>query len=118
MNESISPDKARELIKEIFNNCEILFNNDFDSNFSELKPTMQSDFIQWCAEVVKGNIPHTPITHKKYRDWVLFIDKLADKRVLVVKIKNKEFIEVHLGSHYYYDEQRKRFGIKKGNKYY
>ncbi|MBN1503101.1 hypothetical protein JW930_06145 [Candidatus Woesearchaeota archaeon] len=116
--EKITAEKARELIKKIFENDELFFNKEFDHHFDELKADMQHDFIDWCKEVEQGNIPHTPITHKRYRDWILFIDKKADKRVLIVKVKNQAFIEVHLSGHKYYDDQRKRFGIKRGSRYY
>lgn len=117
-NNSIPAAEVRKLVEDIFKNKKIFFNKDFDFNLGELKLNMQHDFIQWCKEVFAGKIPHTPITHKKYREWALFINKIADKRALVVKIKNQAFIEVHLSGHKYYDKQRERFGIKKGSKYY
>ena len=75
-------------------------------------------FIQWCKDICIGKVAHIPITHKKFRVWVLFINKIADKRAMVIKVKNKDYTEVHLSDHKYYDEQRERFGIKRGTKYY
>jgi hypothetical protein len=102
----------------IFDNNNLIFNKEFDNYFNSLKTDMEHKLIQWYKEIKSGNIPHIPIATKKYREYILFINKIADKRAMVIRIKNSDYIEVHLSDHKYYDEQRKRFGIKKGSKKY
>lgn len=103
----------KDEIKLIFKNNNLIFNKDFENNFSSLKNDMQTSVITFCKDIILGKIPHIPIISKKYKDHILFIDKIADKRIIVVKIKNSDYIEIHLSNHDYYDEQRERFGIKK-----
>ena len=109
---------SKEIIKKIFNNDNLLFNKDFEKYFNNLKEEMRKDLIKFCEKVINEEIEHIPITNKKFRNHILFIDKIADKRIMVVKIKNSDYIEIHLSDHKYYDLQRKRFGIKKGSNYY
>ncbi|MBT3408207.1 hypothetical protein HN415_06015 [Candidatus Woesearchaeota archaeon] len=102
----------------IFDNKNLIFNKEFDHYFNSLKQDMKDKLMLWYKEIKSENIPHIPIATKKYRSFILFINKIADKRAMVIRIKNSEYIEVHLSDHKYYDEQRKRFGIKKCSKKY
>lgn len=50
---------------------------------------------------------------------MVFIKKIgSSNRCIVIKIKNREFKEIHLGNHAYYDKLRKILGLKEDNTQY
>jgi len=48
----------------------------------------------------------------------IFFKKIGNNiRTILIKIKNKDFIEIHLADHKYYDDKRKELGFKKDSYY-
>ena len=99
----------RQKLKEIFG-TQVIFNKEFDKYASTIK-NLDSDMIRWCESVRDGEIRSIP--PKYSRADVVFIKKIgSSNRCIIIKIKNGEFKEVHLGDHDYYDDLRKKLGLK------
>src|SRR3989338_5490092 len=96
---------------------QIRFSVDFDSYTEEIK-NIDDDFIGWCLQLKEKKIDPIP-AKRKYRDHLVFVKKIgSSNRCIVIKIKNGEFKEVHLGDHDYYNQVMKELGLKKRSKTY
>ena len=111
---------AKELRNELINifGNNIVFNKEFDYYAEQLKEEMQIKLLEWCKkckqDLFRGHTPLKP--HLK--DLYVFFKKIGNKiRTILIKIKNADFIEIHLSDHKYYDEKRKEFGFKKSSYY-
>lgn len=109
---------AAEEFRNILRNRNLVLNRDFEKNYSLLKEEMRKSLIEWCISARDGHVYHVPIVSRRHRDKVMFINKIADMRAILIKLKNSGFTEFHLCEHRQYDEQRRRYGIKSGSRYY
>lgn len=108
----MNADELKLELKKIFGN-QIIFNKEFDSLALNIK-NIDSNLIEWCKQIVLKKI--VPIPTSK-TDSIVFIKKIgSSNRCIIIKIKNGEFKEIHLGNHEYYDSLRKNLGLKKDNK--
>jgi|SRR3989338_1931516 len=108
----MNPEELKLQIMAIFGS-QVLFNAEFD-NLAESIKNIDETLISWCVSVKEGKI--LPIFHKKLRDSIVFIKKIgSSNRCIIIKVKNGEFKEVHLGDHQYYNYLTKRLGIKKSS---
>ena len=98
-------------LREIFGE-QVLFNKEFDDYAITIK-NLDVNLVMWCQKVKEEEIKPVPTKDKQN---LIFIKKIgSSNRCIVIKIINGEFKEVHLGDHKYYDEIRKRFGIKQSS---
>lgn len=101
-------------IEEIFGS-QIKFNKEMKNSFSLLKEGQIENLIEWCEKVKNEEIP----AHRGIRDgesFFLTFKKFGNKaRSIVIKIKNGEYIEFHLGNHDYYDNIREEYGLKQNS---
>lgn len=72
---------------------------------------LETNLLDWRINVrddeIKLNFP------KKLDDGIIFIKKIgSSNRCTIIKIKNGKFKEIHLGDHDYYDDLRKKLGLK------
>lgn len=97
--------KMREILGE-----QIIFNKEFDDLAESIK-NLDEDFLSWCVLIRERKLP--AIAKTVLGNKVVFIKKIgSSNRCLIIKIKNDGFTEVHLGDHKYYDELRKKLGLK------
>jgi len=109
----MNAEELKSKLKEIFGE-QISFNKEFDQYAVTIK-NIDSNLIEWCNLIKEGKIRYLPA---KRIDGIIFIKKVgSSNRCIIIKIVNKEFKEVHLGNHNYYDRLRKVLGLKKDNKY-
>ena len=102
-------------LKEIFGD-QLSFNKEFDSHAEKIK-NIEQTLIPWCQLLKEKQIK--PIVAPKAKDSIIFIKKIgSSNRCIVIKIINSKFKEIHLADHKYYDNLRKKLGIKKNNKMY
>lgn len=109
--------ELRTKLVAMFGN-QITFNKDFDFYAEKLKEDMQTDLLEWCTrckeDLLRGYTPE----NKKMKHFYVFFNKIgSDIRSILIKIKNQDFIEIHLGDHRYYDDKRTEMGLKKGSYY-
>lgn len=103
--------KLKEILGE-----QITFNKEFDKYTDTIK-NIEQNLIEWCNNLKASKIK--PVYPSKLKDGVIFIKKIgSSNRCIIIKIKNDEFKEVHLGDHEYYDTLRKQLGLKKDSKDY
>ncbi|MBI4980518.1 hypothetical protein HZC30_03110 [Candidatus Woesearchaeota archaeon] len=110
----MNAEELKRKIKEIFGE-QIVFNKEFD----ELAGSINSpeDLFSWCILIKERKI--LPISNAKLGDKIVFIKKIGSSdRCLVIKIKNGDFKEVHLGDHRYYNYLTSALGIKKSSNTY
>ncbi|MBR9690206.1 hypothetical protein GOV08_00825 [Candidatus Woesearchaeota archaeon] len=111
----MSAEELKHKIRELFGK-QITFNKEFDSYASTIK-NLETNLLEWCSILKEGKI--RPLFPPKLKDSVVFIKKIgSSNRCVVIKIMNKEYKEVHLGDHNYYDKLRKILGLKKDSKTY
>lgn len=111
---------AEQLRSEIINifGKYILFNKDFDDYACQLKEDMYASLVEWCAQCKadqhRGQTPNKPHLQHLY----VFFRKIGNQvRVVLIKEKNRDFIEIHLTGHRQYDDKRKELGFKKSSYY-
>ena len=111
----MNAEELRSKLKDIFGS-QIVFNKDFDY-FAETLNNLDVNVIEWCQQVKNQEIKAT--FPEKFREGMVFIKKIgSSNRCLVMKIKNGEFKEVHLGDHDYYNKLTKALGLKKSSETY
>ena len=99
-------------LQEIFG-IQIRFNKDFDK-YAEAIKNIDGNFLEWCVLLKEEKIRAYP--SPKLKDCLIFIKKIgSSNRCIIIKIKNGEFQEVHLGDHDYYDRLRKVLGLKENS---
>jgi len=109
--------KAKQLLREILGD-NIKINKTFDERFSNLKESMQEEFINWCIECKEGRALGSVPPKKGYRDLYVFFRKIGNNvRAVIIKKQNNGFIEVILENHDTYDEKRQELGYKKSSYY-
>ena len=97
-------EEFKEFVQSIFGE-EIIMNNEFEEQFDKLKDSQVESFVEWCENVSDGG---TGLNKAYTKDYVCFIKKFGSiNRSIIVKIKNGEYIEFHLGDHKYYEKQLK-----------
>ena len=107
---------AQELI-EIFGN-QIKFNKDFEKYIKELKEGMVKEFIEWCKRCKNNKELGSVPPRKEYKQLYVFFRKIgSDIRATLIKEQNKDFIEIILSNHKYYDQTRLKLGYKKSSYY-
>ena len=68
--------------------------------------------------IIRGLIPKQVIKYKKWQTKDLLVFRFqfnitnTECRILLVKVKNENYIEFHLGKHNYYDRTRKKLGLR------
>lgn len=93
--------------------------------YCELTEKQAEDVYAWIRDVVaKKIIPVLTQSAKKYKSWKIndllsFIKKInvlkQEKRIILIKVKNEDFIEFHMGKHEYYDKLRKQLDLTRKN---
>lgn len=97
-------------LKEIFGD-QVIFNKEFDDYAGTIK-NIDNNLIDWCNKLKAGEI--RAVRPPNFTDNMVFIKKIgSSNRCIIIKIKNREFKEIHLGDHDYYDRLRKILGLKK-----
>jgi hypothetical protein len=110
----MNAEELKHKIKEIFGN-QIVFNKEFDKLADDIKSP--EDLFSWCVLIKERKIP--PISNAETGDKIIFIKKIgSSNRCIIIKIKNGEFKEVHLGDHRYYNYLTGALGIKKSSETY
>ncbi len=108
-------DELKFKLKELFGS-QVVFNKDFDY-FAQTLKHLDVNLIEWCQQVKDQEIKAT--FPEKFKDGLVFIKKIgSSNRCLVMKIKNGEFKEIHLGDHDYYNKLTKALGLKKSSNTY
>lgn len=119
----IAPDDFKKEIKAlVFQDYRIEFLGD---GYCELTEKQAEEIYTWIKNVVaKKIIPVLTQSPKKYKNWKIndllsFIKKIniskQEKRVILIKVKNEDFIEFHMGKHEYYDRLRKQLDLTSRN---
>ena len=99
----------KQKLREIFGE-QIVFNKSF-SNYASTIKNLDVNIVNWCIAVRDGEIKAIPPKYSK--DELVFIKKIgSSNRCIIIKIKNGEFKEIHLGDHDYYDDLRRKLGLK------
>ncbi|MBI3032304.1 hypothetical protein HYY69_02415 [Candidatus Woesearchaeota archaeon] len=105
-------ENLKQKLKELFGE-QVVFNKDFD-RYAETIKNIDENLMIWCQRLKNGEIK--PEFGSIFSDYVIFIKKIgSSNRCIIIKIKNGEFKEVHLGDHAYYDKLRKQLGIKQSS---
>lgn len=108
----MTAEELKTKLREIFGS-QIIFNKEFDKYAGMIK-NIDENLISWCQQLLKNEI--IPKYPPKFKDSLIFIKKMGSaNRCIVIKIKNGEFTEVHLGDHDYYDRLRKILGLKENS---
>lgn len=103
---------AEELKHELRNilGDQLEFNKEFDKYAESIK-NVSLTLIEWCTQLKEGRI--RPTLPSKRKDCVTFIKKIgSSNRCIIIKVKNNTFTEAHLADHTYYDNLRKKLGLK------
>jgi len=109
--------ELKSILVELFGN-QIVFNKDFDFYAEQLKEDMQRDLIDWCKQCKEDLLRGYTPENKKMKHFYVFFKKIGNEtRSILIKIKNQDFIEIHLADHTYYDDKRKELGLKKSSYY-
>ena len=92
---------------------QIIFNKDFEK-YAETIKNIDKNLVEWCEQLKRDEIK--PEFGSMFNDFVIFIKKIgSSNRCIVIKIKNGEIKEVHLGDHDYYDRLRKQLCLKQSS---
>ena len=111
----MNAEELKQEIKRIFGE-QIIFNKEFDYYAEDIK-NLSLTLLDWCQLINERKVP--PISKSILKDNIVFIKKIgSSSRCVVIKIKNREFKEIHLGDHNYYDKLTKDLGLKKSSKTY
>ncbi|MBI4139948.1 hypothetical protein HY483_03220 [Candidatus Woesearchaeota archaeon] len=109
--------KVREELITILGN-NVKFNKRFDEFVSKLKEGMAGDLIDWCKRCKENKELGSVPPRKEFKNLYVFFRKIAsDVRAVLIKEQNKEFIELILDNHGYYDDARAKLGYKKSSHY-
>ena len=109
--------EVRKQLHSIFGQ-QLKFNKEFDKYAEQLKEGMLQDFFTWCNDCKNDLADRSTPPKKKYKHLMVFFRKIAsDIRVTLIKEKNKDFIEIILSGHRYYDDTRVKLGYKKSSYY-
>ena len=111
-------------IEEIKNIVSQNYRIEFLGNgYCDLTEKQAERIYNWTREVIAKKIaPALTQSKKKYKLWEIsellnFIKKFnvsnQEKRIILIKIKNNDFIEFHMSDHQYYDRLRKRLELTK-----
>ncbi len=110
----MNAEELKRRIKEILGE-QVLFNKEFDELADIIKNP--EDLLSWCILIKEGKIH--PVFNSKLGDKIVFIKKLgSENRCIILKIKNNEFIEAHLGDHRYYNYLNSALRIKRSSETY
>lgn len=113
---------------EILNQKEILFEGkNFEKIINIISEVQEEKIFNWLKRV-KNKEEKELLIHLnlKYKNWKLselltfryaFSINNIEYRILVVKVKNENFIEFHLGNHKYYDKKTGELFLKKSTKF-
>lgn len=115
----IAPDAfKKEIGKIVSQDYKIEF---FGDGYCDLTENQAEKIYKWTKDVVsKKLLPALAQSAKKYKSWKInellsFIKKLnisnQEKRIIFIKVKNKDFIEFHMGKHEYYDKLRNKLNL-------
>lgn len=108
----INVEELKRSITKIFGE-QIIFNKEFDKYISTIK-NIDVNLVEWCIKVRDDDI--TSFRARNIENTFVYIKKIgSSNRCIILKIKNGVFTEIHLGDHGYYDELRKRLGIKQNS---
>jgi len=111
----MNAEELKHRLRNIFGD-KITFNKEFEIYTDSIK-NIDETLIEWCSLLKEGKI--RAFRAPRLIGGLVFIKKIgSSNRCIVIKIINGEFREIHLGDHTYYDNLRKRLGLKKNNKYY
>ena len=117
----ITPDVFKKEIENIVSqDYKIKFLGD---GYCDLTEKQAEGIYNWTKDVIaKKLIPALTQSKKMYKLWKInellsFIKKFnisnQEKRIILIKIKNKDFIEFHMSKHEYYDKLRKQLNLTK-----
>lgn len=97
---------------------------DMDEIILSMNESQETKIYEWARRVKDSEekMIRNPSSNINYKQWqvkdlILFryafnINNI-EYRISLLKVKNRNFIEFHLGKHDYYDKIRKDFGLKK-----
>lgn len=111
----MNAEELKAKIRAIFGE-QIIFNKEFD-DLALLIKNIDENLISWCFLVKERKIK--AISKEILHDQVVFVKKIgSSNRCIIIKIKNGEFKEVHLGDHDYYNRLTRDLGIKSSSNTY
>ena len=111
----MNAEELKHKIRDIFGE-QIVFNKEFDDCAEAIK-SLDDDLITWCILIKDRKI--RPISKSVLGDQIVFIKKIgSSNRCLIIKIKNGEFKEIHLGDHKYYNYLTAALGLKESSQTY
>lgn len=104
--------EIKSKLKELFG-PQIIFNKEFDYYAQTIK-NLDINLLDWCRKVKDEEVK--AIFPDKFNAGLVFIKKIgSSNRCLIIKIKNGEFKEIHLGDHDYYNKLTYALGLKKSS---
>ena len=107
----MNAEELKGKLREIFGE-QVLFNKLFDEYANSIK-SIDAYLIDWCFQIKDKKIQPVP---SSISDYIIFIKKVgSSNRCIVLKVKNGEVKEIHLGNHEYYDKLRKQLGLKQSS---
>lgn len=108
----MNAEELKHKIKEIFGE-QVIFNKEFEFYAQAIK-NIEDNLLHWCILIKEGKIP--PISKSRLGDKIVFIKKIgSSNRCIIIKLKNNEVEEVHLGNHIYYNHLTKILGLKQSS---
>lgn len=111
----MSAESLKNKLQEIFG-VQVIFNKAFEE-YVEVIKNIDTQLVNWCISLKEGKI--VPAKPTRLPGHLVFIKRIgSSNRCLVIKVVNGEFKEIHLADHKYYDEMRKKLGLKENSRMY
>ena len=112
--------EGKEIRKQLYDifGQQLKFNKEFDKYAEQLKEGMMKDLISWCNDCKNDLAQRSTPPKRQFRHLLVFFRKISsDIRVVLIKEKNSNFIEIILSGHREYDDTRMKFGYKRSSYY-
>jgi hypothetical protein len=98
------------------------YGDDFEKIVMMFSEIQANELYSWVEKIIKKEIqPILPRkSNKNYKQWpindlIVFLRKFnisnTEYRIILLKVKNKDYIEFNLGKHDYYDSLRYSLGL-------
>lgn len=123
----VDVEKFKKKVKNKLEQSNIsFFGKNFNKIVSKISESQFERILDWLDDVhyknIRGLIPKVNLRYKNWKLKDLFIFRHPFSmnnvvyRILVVKVRNSNYIEFHLGDHKYYDKATGELLLKKSSK--